>query len=337
MKKQIISKHFIKRIGLNQKQLLKTINQISDAYNLGNIGSIKGIEEGYEDVNIELRTDRGHYVLKFLANLLTKEVRSREEAEYYVYIIDQFAKRNIPVPHLYITKEGKKLYELSIGKDNKILRVIVMEFFEGKHFLEIMPTLKDMQNISLILGDLHSLDFPLKENVYDDPWQPQFLHKYFKTYSKIFPLKERQILEEIVKEVRSLKLDKYNKTPTHGDIMRNNIMKNADGEYCLLDFGVVAKNYWIIDFALFLAGFCLDPKLNIDINRKINKKVVASYVKHRSINIDFKDDLHLLTKASYGGFYLASMIEKKIEKKVSAENKYWINLGRKGIQMMKEL
>ncbi|HUW21104.1 MAG TPA: phosphotransferase [Candidatus Bathyarchaeia archaeon] len=337
MEKQIISKHFIKRIGLNQDQLIKVVRQISDAYNLGGIRLMRGIEEGYEDVNIELRTDKDRYVLKLLVNYLTKQARSREEAKYYVYVMDQFAKGGIRVPRLYTSKEGKNLYELSFGKDNKILRVIVMEFFEGKHFFEITPTLEDMQNISLILGDLHSLDFPLQENVYDDPWQPQFLHKHFKVHSKIFPLKERQIFEEMVEKVRLLKLGKYNKTPTHGDIMRNNVMKNTDGEYCLLDFGVVTKNYWIIDLALFLAGFCLDPKLDTDTNQKTYDEVTDSYARHRLVDVDFKDDLHLLTSASYGAFYLAATIEKEVERNLSAENKYWINLGRKGIQMMKSL
>jgi Ser/Thr protein kinase RdoA (MazF antagonist) len=336
MKNQIISNHFIKRIGFSQDQLKQALEQISISFSLGSISSTHGIEEGYEDVNIKITTTKGHYLCKFLVNFITKKSRTLKEAQYYAYVIEQLAKGGLRVPNLLSTTAGSKLYKISIKNLNPI-HVLVMEFFEGKHFLEIAPTIKDMQNITLILKQLHSLDFPLQDHICDDPWQPQFLHKYYKKHANILPPKEKLILKKTVQKLKLLDLNKYKKTPTHGDIMRNNILKNSKGEYCLLDFGVIANNYWIIDLALFLAGFCLDPKLNIKTNQKILNKVINTYLKHRKIKKEITDDLNLLITASYSAFYLAATLEKIMENNFSDENMYWINLGREGMQMMKSI
>lgn len=335
MAKQIISNHFLQRISLNQEQLGELLNSVSSQFDLGEITSIKGIEEGYEDVNIDLRTEKGHYLCKILVNYLEKQVRTLEESQYYVHVMKEFARVGVRVPNLYKTSQGDELFEIEL--EGQIFRVIVMEFFDGNHFWQVSPTLEDNLAIVKILSKLHSSEIDLKEHVYDDPWQPQFLSVHFPSHKELFTKEEQIILAGIIDNVGKIDFSKYKKTPAHGDIMRNNIMKSEAGEYCLLDFGVVSKNYWIIDLAVFIAGFCLDPNVDIEINQDVYRQVVESYTKPNDPGDSFSSDLHVLVMASYAAIFLAATIEKGESENVSPENKYWIDLGRDGMQMMKQI
>ena len=332
----IISPQFLQRLEFTQEQLLSNIKAIAKQFKLGSILYIKGIEEGYEDINIELKTTKGHYLVKILVDYLEKKPRSREDAEYYVYVMSQLLEGGIRVPKLYMSSDNKHLFEIS-NQPKAPIFAIVMEYFEGKHFLQIKPTLKDMESIVLILSKFHSLDLRLGDKVYDDPWQPQSLAKYYSINKKLFKQKDKHRLESIIRNLDRINLDHYKKTPTHGDIMRNNIMKSKEGEYCLLDFGVVAMNHWIIDLALYLAGFCLDPSDSVSENKDIFKKVTSAYVARSKLRNDFRDDLYILIQASYGAFYLASMLDKKLGGNESKENSYWIDLGNRGMDMIDEM
>ena len=335
MENHIISQHYAKRVGLNQKQLMKALELISNAFNLGNITYLYGTEDGYEDVNIEIKTDKGHFLFKILINFLTKTARSVKDSEYYVHVMKEFTRGGIRVPRLYQTNDKNELYELEFS--GKKLRVIVMEFFNGNHFLKIPPTIEDMKNIAKIQAKLHSLDLTLRKRVYEDTWQPQSLNLHHPTHKNIFTDDDNKFFELTINKLNNIDFSRYKKVPIHGDLMRNNIMKNKEGEYCLLDFGVVAKNHWIIDLALFMAGFCLDPTKKDDINVKIYKEVVKSYKKHNPVDFDFTSDLYTLVSASYAAFYLAATIEKNVENNLSAENQYWIDFGGKGIEMIGKL
>jgi len=331
----IISQHFIKRINLTQRQLSSLLGSIAVSFNLGEIRSVKGIEEGYEDVNIELRTATGHYLCKILVNYLEKEVRSRKDSLYYIHVMKEFTRAGIRVPRLYRTDDGGELFETEIK--GSTFRIIVMEFFEGKHFWQLAPSRDDIIQITRLLAKLHAADLKLEEHIYDDPWQPQFLAKHFEAHRSIFTEEEIEVLADIVSRVEKVPFSQYKKTPCHGDIMRNNIMKSADGQYCFLDFGVVTKNYWIIDLALFIAGFCLDPRASLQSNRAIYELVINTYQKPHNVQGEYDRDLMTLVSASYAAFFLAARIEEKIAGNDSVENSYWIELGREGMKMMKEI
>jgi Ser/Thr protein kinase RdoA (MazF antagonist) len=328
--RHLISDSFAARINASQTTISAILDKASTAYDLGEITRAKGVEVGYEDVNIKLRTKTGTYLVKIFGTF-----RSYDECVAYYQGILAVQSHDIPVPKLYQQRTGQYLLAVEPQQGTQ-LHLIVMEYFEGKDFLTIPPTQKDVAALLGYLDKMHRIMSHVPPEV-RDPWEPQFLLEEFGLHEDLLRPDDRELVAPVVTAAKSLDLGKFAKGLIHADLMRNNCLKDSKGRYCLLDFGALSQNYIVIDVAIFIAGFCLDPlKTSLADNQSMLDFVMREYKKYDSQPQLTAQALPLLVAMTYASYLLAALVEKA-GGNMTDENEYWIAMGREGLRLLSHL
>lgn len=332
--KQLFSPFFAKRVNLNQLEMLQLIDKVVIAYNLGKLVTAEGIEVGYEDVNLVLTTNKGKFLLKVLIDFIVKKPRTEKDSYKYVDTMESLRADGVPLPKLY--KTGKEfLLKQIVPHNDQPIWMIVMEYFEGTDFINQPPSLEDIKVVAKILTIINSSK--MKRQSMHDPWQPQFFLEEYKENYELLEESNILLIEEVAKNYRQMNLDKLPKSIIHADFMRNNLLKNKQGAYCVLDYGVVNYAPRLADVGVFLAGFCLDPEVSLKENKIAYQTGLNEYTKHLELTPYELAHIWTMTRAAYALFHIAATHEKFIEHNQTEENEYWISLGIAGLKLTKEM
>ena len=89
-------------------------------YNLGNLLNYKGIQEGIENTNYFIQTDRG----KFILTVYEKRVEEKD-LPFFMSLMKNLFDSNFPSPEPIINKNGNYITEIS-GK-----KAAVVSFLDG--------------------------------------------------------------------------------------------------------------------------------------------------------------------------------------------------------------
>jgi Ser/Thr protein kinase RdoA (MazF antagonist) len=192
-----------------------------------------------------------------------------------------------------------------------------------------------MKNVAKYLVKINSSKLS-RQAVYD-PWQPHYLHRSYQESKDLIDAPTRIILEELLNKFNKIEQNKLVKSVIHADFMRNNLLKNTKGDYCLLDFGVVNAGPRISDLAVFLAGFCMNPYDSLEKNRLAYQTGFLAYDQEINLTDYEKEHLGTMVQAAYACFHLPALYEKMIENNQTEENDYWIQLGQAGLLMTKKM
>lgn len=133
---------------------------ISKSYKLGVIQSHSFFEQGYEDLNIRLVTDKSIFVVKIFS-----KYRPVDFINTYANALTIFHNAGIPVPVLR-AYNNHHIYAVPGTKQTSYL--CVMDFFDGKQFLELTPQKRDIETITKYLARLHRFSFPIQSDY--DSW-----------------------------------------------------------------------------------------------------------------------------------------------------------------------
>jgi len=261
-----------------------------------------------------------------------------------VETMESFRADGIDLPHLYAVINSDQDNEISadsyllhqqVAHNDEPVWMLVMEFFEGKDFIEQPPTLEDIKNVAKYLVKINSSKLE-RQPVYD-PWQPHYLDRSYLESKDLINVSKRGLLEELLYKFSKIDQTKLVKSVIHADFMRNNLLKNTKGDYCLLDFGVVNAGPRLSDLAVFLAGFCMNPYDSLEKNSLCYQTGLTAYDREINLTDYEKEHLGTMVQAAYACFYLPALYEKKIEDNQTEENNYWIQLGKAGLLMTKKM
>lgn len=304
------------------------LNDIAQKYNLGNVISFAQIKEGFEDYNVKLVTSKGSYLVK-----LFSQYKSFRHVKDNVCALVKAQKAGIQIPQFLSDKEGKYLY---IFEHNEVMALgCVMQYFEGKSFLSLKkePSDKIISSITKELVKINQIDFkPL--GVYD-VWVVQNLEVEFKKKKQFLPKKDKQLIQKAVNLISDIDYSKYTQGIIHNDINRSNVLVNSKEDFRIVDFSVIEYSALPIELGTFLSLFCVNPlKDNIDdLNRKYDN-VINTYSKFGNLT---EKDISIVKDLMFGT-YAANNLAGNFEwfgKDIKEEDtKYWIDLGRKGMELM---
>lgn len=303
-------------------ELLKRV--VAD-YALQEVVQFEPIETGYEELNIKLATPRGRYVVK----IFSKDKKFSTIQDYIRGLIE-FSNAGIPVPKLLEYRDGF-LYNAVGGSGDVYL--CVMEFFEGKPFTEIEPSEDDCKELAGYLSKIHRLSFSVKLNY--DSWGTEHLIEEFESKGKYLCEEDYRIVSPVVEVFRAIDFTKFRKCTVHGDLQRNNILKDPQGNYCILDLGTMTFAPAAIDLAIFLAAFCFDLH-SVWKNRKTYNLVINKYQERTALNPVELLSLPILIKATYAIYLIASNYRHVAKNDGSGQTKKWLALSRKGLEMFSQ-
>ena len=320
---------------LTTKKLLERIHlsipfdalssQITSDFGLGSPVSFEPLPVGYEEVNSLLVTSKGKYIVKiFSKDKDTATINSNVTAllEYY--------KGGIPVPKLYQHSGGEYLYRIE-GTDTYL---VVMDYFDGKKFTDVSPTLDDKKNVTKILANIHKLNFQTAANY--DIWLTIHLVKEFGEKQHYLDRENYSLIEPVVKEFGRIEYGKLTKSIVHFDLHRENVMKDLAGTYCILDLASTDFNYKIFDLATFMALFCTEFQKSPEENMVIYKQILEEYLKNGELNNYEREILILLIKATFASnLLIPEFLQKTSKDENPKQTTYYKSMGKRGLELLK--
>ena len=96
------------------------LKEFFQKYNLGNILNYKGIQEGIENTNYSIKTDKGKYILTVYEKRVEKK-----DLPFFMSLMKNLFDANFPSPEPIINRNGNYITEIS-GK-----KAAVVSFLNG--------------------------------------------------------------------------------------------------------------------------------------------------------------------------------------------------------------
>lgn len=306
--------NFQQRIGYDNN-LEPLLSKISEDFRIGEYLSHKIVAMGYEDFNLILKTSKGRFFVKVFAKFRNEKACCR-----YVNVIENILKVGVSHPLFYKSSQGY-LHQVKIGKT--IIRLCVMEYVDGKTFYEFKkdPTKEEMKFIVKQAALINKLK--IKPDFVYDNWAITNLSEQYDKKSKYLDKEDNKLISPLIKTFKSLSIETLPHCFVHGDITKTNTMKDKNSKIYIIDFAVA--NYYprIQELAVLLC----------DLLSKSNyREVVDEYQRYIKLTPDEIKKLPLYVKLAHAMHVLCGTYEKVVNKNNSAENEYFIKIGRAGLR-----
>ena len=316
---------FQNRIGYlgNLSPFIKTV--IED-YKLGILQSFVPILQGYEDFNVKIETNIGKYLIKMMGAF-----RSDSEAKQYADIIQIAVDNSVSHPKLYNSSQGN-LYRVSL--DGKEIRLVVMDFIEGKDFYTLgeKPTKEEMAFLAQQAAKINKIDFK-PQYTYDSWAIPNFLKEYGAIKDKL-DKKDLRYVEPLAKAFPSLHIENLPHCFVHGDIIATNVLRSVDNKLYIIDFAVA--NYYprIQELAVLLCDlFFVKDKDSYLTNYNLALKEYQKIIKLEPKELDI---LPIYIKLAHA-MHIVPATRERVKGTTLPENDFWLKSGQEGIRLATEI
>ncbi len=281
-------------LGMPIPQLMQ---ELCTKFDLGAPETFEPIQQGYQDLNVLLRTAVGRqYVIKVFSKRRTL-ANIRDQVQALTLLRDHA----IAVPNL-VHGSDNPLIEIP-GASTKAY-AIVMDYFDGPSLEEIPPHDSDIVYLAGCLSRMHQL--PLNVSRYYDDWGAANLAKEFEEKHSYLSANDLLLVKNVVERFKLIVLSQLHQCAIHGDLYRAHVLKNDRGEYCMIDFGCMDFNAAVLDLAIFIAHVCLDSNLPPAETRRIYHLAVNAYCMNRSITAEELSAVPILVAASYAAYIVAT-------------------------------
>jgi Ser/Thr protein kinase RdoA (MazF antagonist) len=269
------------------------ITFLEHEFPVGIVKNITPIMEGYEAANIQIETTIGKFVIKIF-----ESDRNITNIHDTILVLTTLKEKSIPSTELV---KGTHGYLGTYPEQENIVYFILLKFFEGKSFEEIVPAQKDINQIAKYLGLLNNLKIQIV-SAYDS-WGIRHFVEEFDKHAHKLTQDELSYINDIVEKMRHVQFLSLPQAFIHGDMQKKHVLINAKNEYCILDFGCMANDARLIEIATFIAWFCFDEN-NWDKSETIIKEVLQAYEETQSLTSKEKELLPLFIRASYAAYFL---------------------------------
>jgi homoserine kinase type II len=229
--------------------------ELARALQLGQLRELRGIQDGIENTNYFLTTDRGEYVLTLFERL------TFEQLPFYLHLMKHLAQHGIPVPEpqaipgsaCAADPDGKILLEVC-GKP-----AAVVDKLPGKS--ELSPTAAHCAAVGEMVARMHlaGRDYPRRQpNLRGLAW-------WNETVPVVLPyVDEAQaalLRSELAFQNHVAAGSAYAALPRgviHADLFRDNALFDHGRLTGFFDFYFAAVDSWLFDIAVCLDDWCVD-------------------------------------------------------------------------------
>jgi len=275
------------------------LKEFFQKYNLGNILNYKGIQEGIENTNYSIKTDKGKYILTVYEKRVEKK-----DLPFFMSLMKNLFDANFPSPEPIINRNGNYITEIS-GK-----KAAVVSFLNGVAKKKLSP--EDCQAVGIQAAKLHEITKNLKgrrENKLSiDSWR-KIYENIKKDCSKIHP----NLVETIEKNLNEIEKNWPNKIPSgiiHADLFSDNIFFKENKLTGIIDFYFSCNDFYAFEIAICLNALCFEGKKeNLSFNVTKAKKFIDGYSSIRKLSGEEKKSLKILCQGAALRFLLTRVFD----------------------------
>ena len=268
-------------------------------YNLGKLINYKGIEEGIENTNYFIKTEKGEYIL----TLYEKRVEEKD-LPFFIGLMKNLFDQKFPSPEPVINKNGNYISEIN-GK-----KAAVVSFLKGSAKKVLSPN--DCFEVGLYTGKLHIITKNLsgkRENKLSiNSWE-NIYSKVKNDCAKIHPN-----LTKIIEKNLELIKNKWPKDlPSgiiHADLFPDNIFFHNGKLTGIIDYYFSCNDFYAFEIAICLNALCFEGKNeNLSFNVTKAKKFIDGYSSIRKLNDIEKNYLKVLCQGAALRFLLTRVFD----------------------------
>lgn len=298
--------------------------KICQDFHLGNFIKYEIVVTGYQDFNIILKTSTNNFFVKIF-----NKYRSRKDCETLTDINLQMNKNGVNCPKIYPYNKNQFLYEYQSG--NSVVFLLVQEFIYGInfHIRKSTPNNNEIKTIIKQISNIQAISNINKNYVYDS-WYFGNIEKEFAKRKYILQPIEINILQKIIKKFQKIDFDKLPKSFVHGDLTKENVIKDKNGKIWFIDFSVANIYPKILEIAVINTHLIINYSDQAETNSNRNL-VINEFEKNQKLSQQEKNYLPSLELTIYAIEYLICIYELRKNNDYSEENLFYIRSSTKGL------
>jgi homoserine kinase type II len=268
-------------------------------YNLGKLLNYKGIQEGIENTNYFIQTDKG----KFILTVYEKRVEEKD-LPFFMGLMKNLFDANFPSPKPIINKNGNYVTEIS-GK-----KAAVVSFLDGSAKKNLNPN--DCHKIGIQAAKLHLITKKLigkRENKLSvNSWR-----KIYKKVQKDCSRIHINLTKTIEKNLDEIENNWPKNIPSgiiHADLFPDNIFFKDDKLTGIIDFYFSCYDFYVFEIAICLNALCFEgQKENLSFNVTKAKKFIDGYSSIKKLTEEEKKSLKILCQGAAMRFLLTRVFD----------------------------
>ncbi len=280
---------------LSEKQLVDFFSK----YNLGKLLNYKGIEEGIENTNYFIQTEKG----KFILTLYEKRVEQKD-LPFFIGLMRNLYDEKFPSPEPLINKNGNYISEVN-GK-----KAAVVSFLEGEAKNVLNPN--HCYQVGVHTAKLHLITKKLKgkrENKLSiNSWR-NIYNKVKKDCSKIHP----NLIDVVEKNLDLIERKWPTNIPKgiiHADLFPDNIFFKDNKLSGIIDYYFSCNDFYAFEIAICLNALCFEGKNeNLSFNVTKAQKFIDGYSSIRKLAEEEKSSLKILCQGAAVRFLLTRVFD----------------------------
>ena len=268
-------------------------------YNLGKLLKFQGIQEGIENSNYFVKTDRG----KFILTIYEKRVEEKD-LPFFIGLMKNIFNKNFPSPEPIINKNGNYITEIFEKK------AAVVSFLEGASKKNLTPD--NCHEVGIYTAKLHmitkNLNIKRTNRLSVNSWRLIY-GKIQRDSSKIYP-----DLTKIIERNLEIIEDKWPKNIPrgiiHADLFPDNIFFKGSKLTGIIDFYFSCYDFYALEIAICLNALCFEGKNeNLSFNVTKAKKFIDGYSSIRKLTEEEKESLKILCHGAAMRFLLTRVFD----------------------------
>ena len=268
-------------------------------YNLGKLLNYKGLQEGIENTNYFIQTDKG----KFILTVYEKRIEEKD-LPFFMGLMRNLFDANFPSPEPIINKNGNYITEIS-GK-----KAAVVSFLEGSAKKNLSPD--NCHEVGIQTAKLHVITKNLtgkRENSLSvNSWK-----KIYKNVQKDCSRIHSNLARIIERNLDEIESNWPKNIPTgiiHADLFPDNIFFKGNNLTGIIDFYFSCYDFYAFEITICLNALCFEgQKENLSFNVTKAKKFIDGYSTIRKLSEEEKKSLKILCQGAAIRFLLTRVFD----------------------------
>jgi homoserine kinase type II len=274
------------------------LNHFLCNYDVGQLESFQGINDGIENTNYFVDTSKGRYVLTIF------EHHSFDEMQYYLNLMHHFAAHQVPSADPVADKQG---HYLSLFKDKPIALVARLK---GGSITS--TTVDHCAQLGTAMGKMHAagLSFEHRQaNPRGPVWCQQTAIKVLK---KLSPYDQTLLEGEVLfQKADSHDFGRHADLPRgviHADLFRDNALWDGEDFSGIIDFYYSCDDVLLYDLAVTANDWCTNDDFSLDQNKV--HALLTHYSTFRQLTTHEQDYWPAMLRAGALRFWLSRLHDK---------------------------
>ncbi|MAC61548.1 MAG: homoserine kinase [SAR116 cluster bacterium] len=272
------------------------IEELFRKYDAGNFIKMIEIEEGIENSNYKIITNKNNYIL----TIYEKRVNEKD-LPYFINLMEHLHQNGINCPQPLSDKNGLKLQNIKKKKS------LIVSFLSGnaiqnintEHCYELGRSLANFHIQGLKFNEIRQNDLGYKS------WLDLF-NKSIKNSKNNNEYNFAKVKNIIVETVNNWPMD-LQKGSIHADLFPDNVFFIGNKLSGIIDFYFACYDILAYDLSICINSWCFNENGNFLIERA--QSIVTGYESIRKLSIKEKNSLLILSKGAAIRFYLTRLFD----------------------------